>query len=127
MYKNLDFQNDRTRSIFCIICSLSWLAFIIMNAIGLIKLIIRSYSDSDNKISNNIIWGFLTYYIKEHYYYDKYFPIVWKNYYFAIIFLIIFLVAILHLDSFHLKLIFREMNIYSMDSLGLFQDIILFH
>ena len=60
MFKNLDFQNDRFRSIFWIISAFSWISFISMNAIGLIKLVIRNYKDDLKNVSNNIIWGFLT-------------------------------------------------------------------
>ena len=60
MFKNLDFQNDRQRSIFWVICSISWISFIVTNALGLIKLLIRRYIDSGDTVSNNIIWVFFS-------------------------------------------------------------------
>ena len=113
MFRNLDFQNDRSRSIFWVICSISWISFTVTNAIGLITLEIRNYKDSDNKISNNIIWGFLTYYIKEHYYSDRYYPIEWENYYLSVIFLIIFFLSIISFSLFVLKTSFkRDENVF---------------
>lgn len=112
MYRNLDFQNDPIRSVFWIICSISWISFIVTNLIGLIKLVIASYTDADKKLSLNIIWGFLTYYIKTEknikYYYARYFPIEWDNYYYSTIFLIIFLLALVSFALFILKTTFQR-------------------
>ena len=107
MFKNLDFQNDRQRSIFWVICSISWTSFIVTNALGLITLLVRRYIDSNDKVSNNIIWGFLTYYVKTGYYYARYYPIEWENYYLLIIFLIIILLSQFHLLFFLKKLLLK--------------------
>ena len=95
MFKNLDFQNDRVRSKFWVICFLSWISFIATNFFGFINLVVPSYVDSSNRVSNNIIWGFLTYYVKAGFYHPRYYPIEWENYYLIIIFLIILLLSLI--------------------------------
>ena len=113
MFKNLDFQNDRQRSIFWVICSISWISFIVTNALGLIKLLIRRYIDSGDTVSNNIIWGFLTYYVKTGIYYARYYPIEWENYYLLIIFAIIFLLSLISFIIFLEKTSFkRDENVF---------------
>lgn len=108
MPTNLDFQNDGLRSIFWIICAFSWLSFILTNAIALLKLVIRNYEDEDKRVSYNIIWGFLTYYIKKNFYLFKYFPIEWENYYLSTIFLIIFFLSIIAFGFFLYKTYFQR-------------------
>ncbi len=79
-----------------------------MNAIGLLKLVIRNYKDDLNNVSNNIIWGFLTTYTKKNIYIFRYFPNEWENYYLSTIFLIIFCLSIIAFIFFLLKTNFKR-------------------
>ena len=108
MFKNLDFQNDRQRSIFWVICFISWISFIATNIIGLIKLEVRSYTDPLEITSYNTIWGFLTYYIKNNYYESRYYPISLVNYFLLIIFLIILVLSLISFILFALKTSFQR-------------------
>jgi len=129
MFKSLDFQNDRKRSIFWVICFISWISFIATNVLGIIKLEIRRYTDNFNLISNNIIWGFLAQFNKEGVILDRYYPIKWDNYYLLIIFSIILFLSLVSFILFLIKTsIKRDDNIFNafMDTFPRFHFIPLF-
>jgi len=129
MFKSLDFQNDRKRSIFWVICFISWISFIATNTLGIIKLEIRKYTDNFNLISNNIIWGFLALFTKEGVIFDRYYPIKWDNYYLLIIFSIILFLSLVSFILFLIKTsLKRDDNIFNafMDTFPRFHFIPLF-
>ena len=78
-----------------IVLDQNFVSFIATNFFGFINLVVPSYVDSSNRVSNNIIWGFLTYYVKAGFYHPRYYPIEWENYYLIIIFLIILLLSLI--------------------------------